>query len=96
MKTILDVVNASSGRNSATEDKFLNRILHGRYDAGFTAKLQLKDIRLYLEAARAAGIADQIASAVVDQWQRMEASMPGADITDMYRYTRQRGKLERG
>src|SRR5687768_10639138 len=35
MKTILDIVNASSGRNSATEDKFLNRILHGRYDAGF-------------------------------------------------------------
>jgi hypothetical protein len=25
----------------------------------------------------------------------MEAAMPGADITDMYRYTRQRGKLER-
>jgi 3-hydroxyisobutyrate dehydrogenase-like beta-hydroxyacid dehydrogenase len=94
MKTILDIVNASSGRNSATEDKFLNRILHGRYDAGFTAKLQLKDIRLYLEAARAAGIADAIASAVVDLWQRMEAVMPGADITDMYRYTRQRGHRE--
>ena len=62
MKTILDIVNASSGRNSATDDKFLNRILHGRYDAGFTAKLQLKDIRLYLENARAAGINDEIAS----------------------------------
>src|SRR5262249_24074494 len=96
MKTILDIVNASSGRNSATEDKFLNRILYGRYDAGFTAKLQLKDIRLYLEAARATGIADAIASAVVDLWQRMDAAMPGADITDMYRYTRQRGQLERG
>jgi 3-hydroxyisobutyrate dehydrogenase len=95
MKTILDIVNASSGRNSATEDKFLNRILQGRYDAGFTAKLQLKDIRLYLEAARAAGIADAIASAVVDRWQRMEAAMPGADITDMYRYTRQHGDPER-
>jgi len=91
MKTILDIVNASSGRNSATEDKFLNRILHGRYDAGFTAKLQLKDIRLYLEAARAAGVADAIATGVVDLWQRMEAAMPGADITDMYRYTRQHG-----
>jgi 3-hydroxyisobutyrate dehydrogenase-like beta-hydroxyacid dehydrogenase len=95
MKTILDIVNASSGRNSATEDKFLNRILYGRYDAGFTAKLQLKDIRLYLEAARAAGVADAIATGVVDLWQRMEAAMPGADITDMYRYTRQRGMLER-
>ena len=94
MKTILDIVNASSGRNSATEDKFLNRILHGRYDAGFTAKLQLKDIRLYLQAARAAGIADPIATAVVDLWQRMDAAVPGADITEMYRYTRQRGRLE--
>lgn len=91
MKTILDIVNASSGRNSATEDKFPNRILHGRYDAGFTAKLQLKDIRLYLEAARAAGIADDVAAPVVDLWHRMEAAMPGADITDMYRYT-QKGR----
>jgi 3-hydroxyisobutyrate dehydrogenase-like beta-hydroxyacid dehydrogenase len=91
MKTILDIVNASSGRNSATDDKFPNRILHGRFDAGFTAKLQLKDIRLYLEAARAAGIADDVAGPVVDLWRRMDAAMPGADITDMYRYT-QKGR----
>ena len=95
MKTILDIVNASSGRNSATEDKFLNRILHGRYDAGFTAKLQLKDIRLYLENARAAGITDEVAAPVVDLWQRMEAAMPGADITEMYPYT-QKGRPQKG
>src|SRR5262245_10125393 len=47
MKVILDIVNASSGRNSATDDKFPRRIAQGKYDAGFTAKLQLKDIRLY-------------------------------------------------
>ena len=91
MKTILDIVNASSGRNSATDDKFPNRILHGRFDAGFTAKLQLKDIRLYLENARAAGISDEIAKVVVDVWQRMEAAIPGADITQMYPYT-QKGR----
>jgi len=89
MKTILDIVNASSGRNSATDDKFPNRILHGRFDAGFTAKLQLKDIRLYLENARAAGVSDEIAKVVVDVWQRMEAAIPGADITQMYPYTQQ-------
>jgi 3-hydroxyisobutyrate dehydrogenase len=95
MKTILDIVNASSGRNSATDDKFPNRILHGRFDAGFTAKLQLKDIRLYLENARAAGISDEIAKVVVDVWQRMEAAIPGADITEMYPYTQKgrRGRL---
>ena len=62
--------------------------MHGRYDAGFTAKLQLKDIRLYLENARAAGISDEIASTVVDVWTAMDEALPGADITQMYPYTR--------
>ena len=88
MKTILDIVNASTGRNSATDDKFPRRIMHGRYDAGFTARLQLKDIRLYLENARAAGIADEIADTVVKVWTEMDASLPGADICEMYPYTR--------
>jgi 3-hydroxyisobutyrate dehydrogenase len=95
MKTILDIVNASTGRNSATDDKFPRRMLHGRYDAGFTAKLQLKDIRLYLENARAAGISDEIADAVVKVWTEMDAALPGADICEMYPYTRdgrRRGK----
>jgi 3-hydroxyisobutyrate dehydrogenase len=95
MRVILDIVNASSGRSSATDDKFLNRILHGRYDAGFAAKLQLKDIRLYLENARAAGIADEIGTTVVEVWTRMDGAMPGADITEMYPYT-QKGRPRRG
>ena len=94
MKTILDIVNASTGRNTATDDKFPRRIMHGRYDAGFTAKLQLKDIRLYLDNARAAGITDEIASVVVEVWEQMEADMPGSDITEMYPFT-QKGRRRR-
>ncbi|HEY1246241.1 MAG TPA: NAD(P)-dependent oxidoreductase [Hyphomicrobiaceae bacterium] len=93
MQTILDIVNVSTGRNSATDDKFPRRIVHGRYDAGFTARLQLKDIRLYLENARAAGIADEIADTVVKVWTAMDAALPKADICQMYPYTRDgRGK----
>jgi 3-hydroxyisobutyrate dehydrogenase len=88
MQTVLDIVNASTGRNTATEDKFPRRIINEKYDAGFTAKLQLKDIRLYLENARAAGIADEIASTVVGVWTGLDKSIPGADITIMYPYTR--------
>jgi 3-hydroxyisobutyrate dehydrogenase len=88
MQTILDIVNVSTGRNSATDDKFPRRIAHGRYDAGFTARLQLKDIRLYLENARAAGIRDEVADAVVKVWTAMDAALPGADICEMYPYTR--------
>jgi 3-hydroxyisobutyrate dehydrogenase len=88
MKTILDIVNASTGRNTATEDKFPRRIINEKYDAGFTAKLQLKDIRLYLENAREAGVSDEIASAVVTVWTGLDRARPGADITLMYPYTR--------
>jgi 3-hydroxyisobutyrate dehydrogenase-like beta-hydroxyacid dehydrogenase len=93
MATILEIVNASTGRNSATDDKFPRRIMHGRYDAGFTARLQLKDIKLYLENARAAGISDEIADTVVKVWTEMDAALPKADICEMYPYTRDgRGK----
>jgi 3-hydroxyisobutyrate dehydrogenase-like beta-hydroxyacid dehydrogenase len=88
MATILEILNASTGRNSATDDKFPRRIMHGRYDAGFTAKLQLKDIKLYLENARAAGITDGIADTVVKVWADMDAALPEADICEMYPYTR--------
>jgi 3-hydroxyisobutyrate dehydrogenase len=88
MQTILDIVNASTGRNSATDDKFPRRIIHGRYDAGFTAKLQLKDIKLYLENARAVGITDEVADTVVKVWSEMDRALPGADICEMYPYTR--------
>ena len=94
MKTILDIVNASTGRNTATDDKFPRRIMHGKYDAGFTAKLQLKDIRLYLDNARAAGITDEIASVVVDVWEQMDADLPGSDITEMYPFTAEGAKAE--
>lgn len=88
MQKILDIVNASTGRNTATEDKFPRRIINEKYDAGFTAKLQLKDLRLYLENARASGISDEIASTVVDVWTGLDKTIPGADITIMYPYTR--------
>lgn len=88
MGTILDIVNASTGRNTATDDKFPRRILNGRVDAGFTARLQLKDIGLYLENAREAGIADEVAAAVVGVWQRLVFADPDADIIEMYPFTR--------
>src|SRR5262245_15706022 len=87
MKTIIEVLNVSTGRNTATDDKFPRRIMTGRYDAGFTAKLQSKDVRLYLENAKAAGIANDVASVVAAVWERMAADKPGADLTEMYPYT---------
>ena len=49
MQSILDVVNVSSGRNTATMDKFPNRIVNEAYNGGFATKMMAKDVRLYVE-----------------------------------------------
>lgn len=47
---------------------------------------QLKDIRLYLENSRAAGITDEIADTMVKVRSDMDAAVPKADICEMYPY----------
>ena len=50
---MIDVLNASSGRNSATQDKFPNSVLTGTYDKSMATRLLLKDVRLCTEEAEA-------------------------------------------
>lgn len=50
-ETLIDVFNVSSGRNSATEDKFPEQVLTGEFDAGFKLPLMEKDARLFAEFA---------------------------------------------
>ena len=88
MATMIEVLNASSGRNSATADKFPNRILPGTYDTGFTSRLLEKDLRLYLEARGAAGGEAVLAPAIHEVWQGLEAYEPNADITRVYPFVK--------
>lgn len=52
-ETLVDAFNASSGRNSATEDKFPAHVLLETYDMGFPLELMEKDIRLFAEFGEA-------------------------------------------
>lgn len=88
MGTMIDVLNASSGQNTATSDKFKNRIQHGRYDAGFLNNLLLKDITLYLEGARGAGVAKDMSETLVALWQRFVAAEPGVDFTRIFPFVK--------
>jgi len=49
-------INASSGRNSASEDKFPRAVLPGTFDFGFTTGLSYKDVRLCVDEAEAMGV----------------------------------------
>lgn len=52
-ETLVEAFNASSGRNSATEDKLPEYVLTGTYDMGFPLELMEKDIRLFAEFGKA-------------------------------------------
>lgn len=50
MATVLDVLNASSGRSAASSDKFVDHVLTGAYASGFANTLMAKDLDLHLAA----------------------------------------------
>ena len=86
MKTMLDVINVSTGQNTATRDKFPNRILTGTYDAGFTSALINKDIKLFLQNARNAGTTSRVGAMISDLWDGCDTTLPGSDFTRIYEY----------
>ena len=88
MKTMLEVLNASSGQNTATSDKYPKRVLTGTYDAGFATKLIAKDVKLYEECVADSGAASVIGSVVCAQLQRADAALPDSDFTRIYDYVR--------
>jgi 3-hydroxyisobutyrate dehydrogenase-like beta-hydroxyacid dehydrogenase len=79
---MLEVINASTGRNTASEDKFPRQVLTGRYAAGFTAGLLTKDLGLCAAAAETLGVPMPVAETVHARWRRAVAELGAdADIT---------------
>ncbi len=84
LATMLDVLNVSTGRNTATADKFVNRILTETYDAGFSCVQMNKDLGLYREGLAESGGADPVSGAVAGIWRRFLEASVNADITHIY------------
>ena len=82
--TMIEVLEASSGRNTATGDKFPNHVLPGTYDSGFANSLMAKDLRLYLEAVAHAGGPSMLGDVTAGVWDRFAAAEPGADFTRIF------------
>lgn len=88
LKTILDVVNVSTGRSHASADKYVRRVLTGTFDSGFTTGLMAKDMRLFMEAAADAGTPHEIGDAVREVWDAADAGLPGSDHTEVFTFLR--------
>jgi 3-hydroxyisobutyrate dehydrogenase-like beta-hydroxyacid dehydrogenase len=66
---MVDVINAGSGMNTASRDKFPRAILPRSFDFGFATGLMVKDVRLCLEEARSLGLSMEVAEAVGRLWE---------------------------
>ena len=77
-RQMCDIINAGSGRNSATQDKFPRSVLTGTFDFGFATGLSYKDVRLCLEEADAQGV-PMIAGAAVFQMLGVTKARFGAE-----------------
>src|SRR3954468_2341866 len=90
MQTMSDVLNVSTGRNSATADKFPNRILTGSYDAGFSTGHMTKDVGLFVESASEALTEHSVGDAVTATWRGCDRDLPGSDFTEIWKFVSRR------
>jgi 3-hydroxyisobutyrate dehydrogenase-like beta-hydroxyacid dehydrogenase len=81
-RVLIDIINASSGRNSASQDKFPRAILPRTFDFGFATGLSYKDVRLCVEEAEAMGVPMVVGGAVREMLAVTRARFgAGSDFT---------------
>jgi 3-hydroxyisobutyrate dehydrogenase-like beta-hydroxyacid dehydrogenase len=79
---MIDVINASSGMNTASRDKFPKSVLPRTFDFGFATALMVKDVRLCLEEMKGMGLSMEVAEAVGRLWETVIKEMgPDSDFT---------------
>jgi 2-hydroxy-3-oxopropionate reductase len=82
-KQIMEVINAGTGRNSATADKIPRCVIPRAFNTGFSIALLNKDVRLCLEEGDALGVPMIVGNAVRQLLAITQASEgPDADMTE--------------
>jgi 3-hydroxyisobutyrate dehydrogenase-like beta-hydroxyacid dehydrogenase len=94
-KVLIDIINASSGRNSASQDKFPRAILPRTFDFGFATGLSYKDVRLCVEEAEAMGVPMVVGGAVREMLAVTRARFgAGSDFTHIAKVLEEWAGLE--
>lgn len=92
---MLDVINAGSGRNSATQDKFPRSVLTRTFDFGFATGLAHKDVKLCIHEAENLGVPMIAGSAVLQMLAITEAQFgETSDFTSIARVVEQWAGIE--
>jgi len=72
---MIDVINAGSGMNTASRDKFPRAVLPRSFDFGFATGLMVKDVRLCLDEMKSLGLSMEVAEAVGRLWETVIRDM---------------------
>ena len=84
---MVDVINASSGRNDTTERMLKSQVLSRQFATGFTLALHAKDVGIAAGLAEAIGIEAPLCQLTKRVWAEVAASEgPTADCTEAIRY----------
>ena len=88
---MIDVINAGSGRTTASDGKFPQAILPRTFNYGFATALMLKDVRLCVEQAKSLNVPNSVMSAVLEQWETTNREFGGeSDFTAIVKMVEQR------
>jgi 3-hydroxyisobutyrate dehydrogenase-like beta-hydroxyacid dehydrogenase len=78
-RTLIDTVNASTGRNATTMDKFPAAVLTRSFDYGGKVSTMYKDVHLCLEEAKHLKVPMWLGANVVEMWHMGMAQGRGED-----------------
>ncbi|ALP67308.1 NAD(P)-dependent oxidoreductase [Paraburkholderia caribensis] len=86
-EVMMSVINAGSGKNGATLDKFPKHVLPGTFDFGFPVGSVCKDIGLAVDECQALGVPMWVGSVARQMWN-YAAMQNGAarDMTELVKY----------
>lgn len=89
-KLMLEVINASSGRSAASQEKFVRQVLPRSFDFGFPISSVCKDLGLAVEEGDALGVPMWVGSQARQLWN-FALKQEGAqrDMTELVTYLEQ-------
>jgi 3-hydroxyisobutyrate dehydrogenase-like beta-hydroxyacid dehydrogenase len=94
---MIDVINAGSGRTTASDGKFPQAILPRTFNYGFATALMLKDVRLCVEEAESLDVPDDVMRTVLGRWEATNSEFGGdSDFTSIVKMVEKRAGVTVG
>ncbi len=86
-ETIIDVLNASTGKNNSTDVKMKQFVISETFASGFSLALMAKDLRIAADLSKLVGLDPSHAETIATLWENANGSLEAnADHTDIYRF----------